>query len=107
MRQRRSYRAVANPDLPVDLPLSYFYEIDHGADVVLRLAEVSSDGRTIRDSLDLEQRNGDLCPSLVDQPLAVAFADAPLEEITAAAFKILWQQGEDCPFWFPFSQAER
>ena len=108
MRQRQFYRAVALvPDWSADLPVSCFYEIDHDADAVLRSVEVFADGRVLRDSVDLEQRNRDSCPSLVDHSLAVAFADAPLEEITADAFGAMWAQGQDYPFWFPFSPAER
>ncbi|WP_298964959.1 hypothetical protein [uncultured Methylobacterium sp.] len=97
----RYYSAEGPADEAPDLPLRSFYEIDHADDAVTRAVDILPDGRVIRDSLALERRNGDDCPSLIDTPLAEFLADAPLVEIDRAAFEAEWARGEDQPFWFP------
>ncbi len=74
---------------------------------MVRGVDVFADGRITRNSLELEQRHGDECPSLIDQSLGVGFAEAPLEEIARDAFERLWERGRDLPFWFPFQRAKR
>ena len=53
-----------------------------------------------RDSVALEERNGDSCPSLVDGPFMQTVADVPLEEVRPDEFETLWEQGVDEPYWF-------
>ena len=76
-------------------------EIDFEADAVVRSVDIFPDGRVTRNSVALEQRNGDDCRSLIDTSLAAGLEDAPLEEITEAEFETWWIEGKDEPFWFP------
>lgn len=90
-------------EVPEGEPFRVLYEIDKGADAVLRSVDIFPDGRITRNSVELEQRNGDHCPSLIDTSLEDGFADADLEEITREDFEQLWRQGIDEAFWFPAS----
>lgn len=70
-------------------------------DVVLRAIDVFADSRIERNSLALEERKGDICPSLVEGPFMETVRSVPLDLIPAAAFEERWQRGTDKPFWFP------
>ena len=87
-------------DAPADSPLWLHYEISKFADAVLRTVEVFENGRIARNSIELEQRNGDHCPSLIDCSLNEAFDGLEIEEMTRADFEALWERGADTPFWF-------
>lgn len=98
------YRAAwPDPVVPEESPEWTFYEVDWDADAVTRTVEVFKDGRVERDSLELEERKGDSCPSLVDMSLDDAFAGVCLDEveIPASEFEAMWNRGVDTPFWFP------
>ncbi|MEH3146232.1 MAG: hypothetical protein PGN34_12980 [Methylobacterium frigidaeris] len=98
----RHYRArMPEADASEDLPLVSYYEVDHDGDAVTRAVEIYPDGRITRDSIAIEQRNGDHCPSLIDMALAGFIAAAPLEEIERETFEARWAEGADTPFWFP------
>jgi hypothetical protein len=88
-------------EVPPGEPLWLHYEIDFGADAVLRSVDVFADGCITRNSIELEQRHGDACPSLIDCSLDEGFARAKLEEIPRETFEALWDKGVDTPFWFP------
>lgn len=88
-------------DIPREEPEWVLYEISRARDAVLRSIAVFSDGTIARNSVDLEQRKGDDCPSLVDQSLADAFMEAPVSEVSKDEFEALWAKGVDTPFWFP------
>jgi hypothetical protein len=68
---------------------------------VLRTVHVFADGRIARNSIALEERHGDKCPSLIDGSLEPLFADGKLEEILREQFEKWWTKGVDTPFWFP------
>lgn len=97
-----TYFRARDPDgiILEGIPLWYLYEVDEAADNVLRLVEVFPDGRVTRDSVELEQRNGDICPSLIDMSWHEAAAEMPLEKISAEVFEELYGVGVDTPFWF-------
>jgi hypothetical protein len=95
------YRARwPDSEVPADSPLWLHYEVSRSADAVLRTVDVFEDGRVNRNSIEIEQRNGDDCPSLIDCSLIEGFADVDLEEMPRAAFEALWKRGVDTPFWF-------
>lgn len=98
----RSYYRGRWPDeiIQEGEPLSLLYEVDEAADIVLRSVEVFADGHITRDSVELEQRNGDYCPSLFDGSWREGVADAKLERISVETFEEFYQQGVDVPFWF-------
>jgi len=75
--------------------------VDTVADVVLRTVEVFADGRIERDSIALEERKGDKCPSLVEGPFMETVRNVPLDLIPAVEFEERWEGGTDTPFWFP------
>lgn len=87
-------------DVPADSPSWLHYEISTSADAVLRTIDVFEDGRIARNSIELEQRNGNHCPSLIDCSLNEAFKGLEVEEMPRAAFEALWECGTDTPFWF-------
>jgi hypothetical protein len=98
---RTCFRARCPDEIvPEDEPLWYLYEVDEAADAVLRSVEVFPDGRIARNSVELEQRNGDECPSLMDMSWHEAAAEMPLEKISAETFEELYRMGVDTPFWF-------
>jgi hypothetical protein len=76
------------------------YEISYEQDAVLRTVEIYPDGRITRNSIEIEQRHGDDCPSLIDCSLEEGFAGASPEEIGSEAFQEHWNLGTDQPFWF-------
>jgi hypothetical protein len=90
-----------DPDVPADEPTWSYYEVDVVADVVVRTVDVFADDRIERDSIALEERKGDRCPSLVENPFMETVRSVPLDPITPDEFEEVWQQGKDTPFWFP------
>lgn len=90
-----------DPEAPPGEALWFLYEVDYGSDACTRTVEIFPDGRITRNSLQLEQRRGDDCPSLFDTSLSDGFHGPHLERITAAAFEEAWDRGVDTPFWFP------
>ncbi|TIT34406.1 MAG: hypothetical protein E5W65_17365 [Mesorhizobium sp.] len=86
--------------VPEGEPLWLLYEVDEAADNVLRSVEIFPNGQVTRNSVGLEQRNGDHCPSLIDVSRREGMAEAKLEKISADMFEELYQIGADTPFWF-------
>jgi hypothetical protein len=86
--------------VPDGEPTWLFYEVDKLADAVLRTVDVFADGRVARNSVTLEQRYGDKCPSLIDCSLEDLFASGKLEETSREQFEEWWTKGMDTPFWF-------
>jgi hypothetical protein len=78
-----------------------FYEIDESADAVTRSVWVYADGTVTRNSIEIEERSGKGCPSLIDCSLVQGFESADLEEITPEEFGKVWDSGVDTPFWNP------
>jgi len=76
------------------------YEISKSADAVLRTIEIFEDGRITRNSIDLAQRNGNHCPSLIDCSLNEGFEGVEMEAMNRAEFEVLWATGADTPVWF-------
>lgn len=87
-------------DVPADSPIWMHYEIDRSADAVLRTIEIFEDGRVTRNGIDLEQRNGDHCPSLIDCSLSEGFDGVEMKPMSHAEFEALWAKGVDKPVWF-------
>jgi hypothetical protein len=98
----RSYYRTRWPDeiVPEGEPLWQLYEVDEAADNVLRTVNVFPDGRITRNSVELEQRNGDECPSLFDCGWHEGIDGVQLLKISAEAFEELYRQGIDTAFWF-------
>ena len=87
-------------EVPAEAPLWLHYEISQMADAVLRTVEVFEDGRVTRNSIEIEQRHGDHCPSLIDTSLSDGFEGLDLEEMLPSVFEDLWGRGVDTPIWF-------
>ena len=90
--------------VPEGEPSWFYYEVDHGSDVVTRAIEIFDSGTIKRNSLELEQRHGDHCLSLIGDSWSDLAANAVLEELPGEQFEELWLQGIDAPFWFPDRQ---
>lgn len=86
-------------EVPEGQPLWLLYELDDAADAVTRSVDLFPDGSVARNSIEIEERNGTPCPSLIDLSLAEGFADADLIEISSAEFEAAWAKGMDRPFW--------
>lgn len=97
------------PTEPPDEPVWMYYEISQSADAVLRIVETFADGRVERNSIEIEQRYGDDCRSLIDGSLSelLACADGRLEWIAATDFDALWDRGIDTPLWFAVPPDQR
>jgi hypothetical protein len=89
-----------DPIVPEGEPEWLLYEISRGQDAVLRSVDLYADGRITRNSIEIEQRHGDHCPSLIDQSLDEGFGGVDLIPIERAEFEKLWALGIDKPFWF-------
>jgi len=102
MTHDRTYHRSRWPDAEVsaDSPLWLHYEISKSADAVLRTIEIFEDGRITRNSVDLEQRNGDHCPSLIDCSLREGFDGVEMKTMPHDEFEALWEEGVDTPVWF-------
>ena len=86
-------------DPPPGEPSWFLYEIDDPADVVTRSVCIYADGLVTRNSIEIEERNGKACPSLIDCSVAQGFRDADLQLITPETFGDAWDLGVDTPFW--------
>ncbi|MGA0601334.1 hypothetical protein ACO2Q3_11590 [Caulobacter sp. KR2-114] len=61
--------------------------------------DIFDDGKVLRASIEIEERNGQPCPSLIDLSLAQGLGGAELEEMSADEFEAAWARGVDTPFW--------
>jgi hypothetical protein len=86
-------------DVPPDEPTWLLYELDEQLDAVVRSADVFADGSVARNSIEIEERGGKPCPSLIDCSLAEGFAGVDAEQITPEEFEAVWARGFDKPFW--------
>jgi len=86
-------------DVPRNEPTWLLYELDEQADVVVRSAYVFADGSVARNSIEIEERDGKPCPSLIDCSLNEGFDGADAERITQEEFDAVWASGVDKPFW--------
>lgn len=87
------------PEVPPGEPLWLFYELDEQADAVIRSVDLFADGTATRNSIEIEERTGEPCPSLIDCSLADGFDGVELDEISGAEFEVVWEKGVDKPFW--------
>lgn len=87
--------------VPTGEPLWLLYEIDELADSVLRTVGIHEDGSIFRNSIEIEERGGGKCPSLIGDSAKKAFGDTVPEILNKAEFQRLWEQGVNKPFWFP------
>lgn len=99
--RHRCYRARwPEKQILAGSPVWLHYEVDKGANAVLRTVEVFPNGQVNRNSIELERRYGDYCPSLIDCSLDGLFDSAGFDQITREQFEELWLKGTDSPFWF-------
>jgi hypothetical protein len=98
----REYFRARWPDsrVPDASPLWLLYEIDRAADRCTRMVEIFPDGAITRNSIELEERNRDSCPSLFDDSLTDFLSHTGLETINREQFEAFWTKGVDTPFWF-------
>lgn len=85
--------------VPHGEPLWLLYEIDDLADAVTRSVDLFADGTATRNSIEIEERNGQPCPSLIDTSLADGFGGVDLEAISSEDFASAWIKGTDKPVW--------
>jgi len=83
--------------VPAGDPLWLHYEVDPTRDAVLRSVAIFEDGHLERNSIELEERDGFPCISIVHGPFMSVAAKAQLEPIRAPEFEKLWKRGEDKP----------
>jgi hypothetical protein len=86
-------------EVPPGAPTWLLYELDEEADAVVRSADVFADGSVTRNSIEIEERSGTSCPSLIDCSLAAGFDGLEVEHITGEEFEAVWSTGTDKPFW--------
>jgi hypothetical protein len=86
--------------VPEGEPEWVLYEISRERDAVLRAVDLYSGEKVTRNSIEIEQRHGDDCPSLIDCSLDEGFADADLIPIDRDEFEQHWERETDEPFWF-------
>jgi hypothetical protein len=85
--------------IPPDMPIRFFYEVDVDADNVLRSVEIFADGSIARNSLEIEARHGQRWMSLSDGPFIENLEDIGLSACSADEFENAWANGKDTPFW--------
>lgn len=96
----RHYRGrYPGDDIPPDMPIWFFYEVDVEGDNVLRSMEVFADGSVTRNSLEIEARHGQRWESLADGPFMEDIEDMGLSVCGAEEFEKVWARGNDTPFW--------
>lgn len=88
-----------DPVVPPGEPYWLLYEIDEQADAVVRTIDVFADRTVTRNSIEIEERRGKACPSLIDCSLAEGFNGVDAEEITREEFEEVWAKGVDELFW--------
>ncbi|WP_305759531.1 hypothetical protein [Brevundimonas sp.] len=88
-----------DPTIPAGEPTLLLYEIDEDADAVVRTVDIFADGSITRNSIEIEERSGQACPSLIDCSLADGFTGVDSEAITHEDFDAAWLKGIDKPFW--------
>lgn len=86
-------------EVPAGEPSWLCYEIDKENDAVRRSIEVFPDGHITRNSIEIEERGGRPCPSLIDTSLDEGWGDETPLPMTKDEFEELWRQGIDTPFW--------
>lgn len=86
-------------EIPAGEPSWLYYEIDKEKDAVRRSIEVFPDGRITRNSIEIEERDGRPCPSLIDVSLDEGFGDGEPLAMSLDEFEDLWRQGVDTPLW--------
>jgi len=99
MTPRHARARWPDPEIPGGSPEWLLYEFDDDADAVIRTVEIFPDGRVTRNSIEIEERNGVACPSLIDCSLTDGFAGVALEEVEPSDFQRAWDAGADTPFW--------
>jgi hypothetical protein len=77
-------------EIPIGEPLWLYFEVDPALDVVLRTVDMFEDGHLVRNSIELEQRDGFPCVSIVHGPFLSFAAEAQLASIEAQEFEELW-----------------
>lgn len=87
--------------VPEENPEWFFYEVDTSTDNVLRMVNIFTDGRVTRDSVEIEERSGIACPSVLDFPFSQDMDELLLETISPEEFEQLWKTGVDTAFWYP------
>ncbi len=87
-----------DPEVPDDSPEWLLYELDEQADAVTRTVEFFPNGNVARNSIEIEERGGMPCPSLVEGSLREGFGRSA-EWITGDEFERAWAKGTDTPFW--------
>ena len=85
-------------EIPPEEPVWLHYEVDVVRDAVLRSVELFADGRSERNSVELEARNGFPCVSIVHGPFMKVVAASGLEPIDAKDFEELWRRSSDRKF---------
>ena len=87
--------------VPPGEPEWLLYELDEAADQVTRSVELFPGGRVQRNSIEIEERKGDSCPSLWDVSIIEGLEGLTPTEISASEFEGVWRTGIDAPFWYP------
>jgi hypothetical protein len=94
-----TYIQVPWPENPVPEgePVWLFYEVDEAQDNVLRSVERFADGRLVRNSTDLETRDGWPCVSLFHGSFRELTVEVPLQPFSGPEFEALWKYAQDKP----------
>lgn len=85
-------------EVPSDSPVWMYYEVEAAEDNVMRAVEIFADGRSERNSLALEARDGFPCISIVHGPFLEQVEDCGLGPASAEEFERVWQSSTDKPF---------
>lgn len=87
-----------DPEVPDGSPEWLLYERDEQSDAVTRTVEFFPTGSVARNSIQIEERGGKPCPSLVEGSLRDGFGPSA-EQITSEEFERGWAMGTDTAFW--------
>jgi hypothetical protein len=87
--------------LPAGEPEWLLYELDEAADQVTRSIQMFPGGKVDRNSIEIEERNGDSCPSLWGVSIIEGLEGLSPSEISASEFEEAWRTGIDAPVWNP------
>jgi hypothetical protein len=87
------------PEVPIPLgaPCWLCYEVNEVTDSVLRSVEIFADGSSHRNSLQLQERDGFVCTSLVHGSFRAIVTGVMLERIEPERFEQLWNTAQDIP----------